>query len=96
MFLVYLTVVLLFPFIQNGFTNIDASMYRLVSFWFLSEVAEKVLDKCITYPDDINMKAKDLQLEFDLEFIDDTYTCSHWGQPDIVDSYNTNGNMQYK
>ncbi len=54
----------------------------------IAEVAEKVLDKCIEYPLDIDMKDTDLKLDFDMEFIDDTYTCTHWGDPELLDIYN--------
>ncbi len=49
-----------------------------------SELAAKVLDRCIDVPQGANRKDPQLSLGFDMEFVDDTYLATLWGDPACV------------
>lgn len=44
----------------------------------MPDVTNKVLEKCIDFNKDKDIKSKDLKITFDFEFIDDTYTSVLW------------------
>ena len=59
----------------------------------LSEVAEEVFDKCIDFPKDVDLKNPDLEITFDFEFLDDTYSSAAWGEPRYVKVKNTRASL---
>ena len=51
---------------------------------YFTEHVEKVLDRCIDIPDGMKKKDPKLHLDFDMEFLDDTYSATTWGNPECV------------
>ncbi len=52
--------------------------------YYISEFAEKVLDRCVEYSEHLDKKDPNMVLDFDMEFIDDTYVCTFWGNANCV------------
>ncbi len=42
------------------------------------------MDRCVEYSEHLDKKDPNLVLDFDMEFIDDTYVCTFWGNADCV------------
>ena len=59
-------------------------MFLTVKLCCVAEVAEEVFDKCIDFPEDMDLKDPNLEITFDFEFLDDTYSSAAWGDPTHV------------
>ena len=54
-----------------------------------AEIAEEVFDRCIDFNRDQDFKDPDLEITFDFQYLDDTYSAATWGDPKKVKVKNT-------